>query len=260
MIKQFLYLAFLCLGVNGHSRWKCPPPRDQNDENGNHIIFQNTANKEGPCGPAMYGYNGITELSPGLQTFVWEESITHKGAPYRINLLDKSGRIIATIMDHIPHNDAAKTTMMEKRYTPYKMTIDIPNVKCDECSLQLLFLMTDKTTNCGTEYCTYYADDDDCIGHTDESEGICAGAVPTSGPCKNKDTCFSVYHSCVDVKIDGNVCLSHFSGGDIQDKDWPYKNNSNKNYTSESAEWENSWLLNIPEKFTKEQGKNLCKK
>ena len=38
-------------------------PRDQNDENGNHIVFQNTANKEGPCGPAQYGYNGITELS-----------------------------------------------------------------------------------------------------------------------------------------------------------------------------------------------------
>lgn len=61
------------------------------------------------------------------------------------------------------------------------MTIEIPNVKCEKCSLQLLFLMTDKTVNCGTEYCNYYENDDNCIGHVDEKEGICAGAVPSSG-------------------------------------------------------------------------------
>ena len=45
-----------------------------------------------------------------------------------------------------------------------------------------------------------------------------------------KRPCFSVYHSCVDIKIDGNVCLSHFSGGDIQDKDYHIKTIQTKNY------------------------------
>ncbi len=31
--------------VSAHGRWKCPAPRDVNDENGNHIAFDNTGNK-----------------------------------------------------------------------------------------------------------------------------------------------------------------------------------------------------------------------
>ena len=260
MLRTFL-LSVLIVSVQCHSRWKCPPPRDANDENGNHIEFKNTANKDGPCGlnsGMIYGYNGITPLSPGPQTFVWEESITHKGAPYRINLLTENGDIKATILDHIPHDDSVKTTMNEKNYTPYKMTIEIPNVKCEKCSLQLLFLMTDKTVKCGTEYCNYYENDDNCIGHVDEKEGICAGAVPSSGPCKHKDTCFSVYHSCVDISIDGTVAMKDFEGGDIQRADWPYNQNSNKNYTLENAKWSNSWLSGVPDFYTTDTGKNLC--
>lgn len=59
----------------------------------NHIEFKNTANKDGPCGlnsGKIYGYNGIISLSPGPQTFVWKESITHTGAPYPINLLNSN--------------------------------------------------------------------------------------------------------------------------------------------------------------------------
>ena len=119
--------------------------------------------------------------------------------------------------------------------------------------------MTDKTVNCGTKFCTYYADDDNCIGHTDENDGVCPGAVPSSGACKNSNSCFSVYHSCVDIKINGDVCMNHFRGGDIQDKDWPYKNNSSHGYTSESATWENGWLVGVPKKFTNAKGINLCK-
>lgn len=260
-LLQLLLSTSFILFVSGHSRWKCPPPRDMNDENGNHISFQNTANKDGPCGlntGKIYGYNGVTVLSPGPQTFVWEESITHKGAPYRINLLNKSGNILATLLDHIPHNDEAKTTMMEKKYTPYKMTITLPDVKCEECSLQLLFLMTDKTTGCGLEFCNYYPDDDNCIGHTTTSEGICTGAVPTSGPCKNKDTCFSVYHSCIDLHIDGSIPIDEFKGGDLQPNDWKYKQNTNKNYTSEQSVWKDGWLQNVPEHYTNTEGIDLC--
>lgn len=260
----FLGYLFFCSQMSqtsAHSRWKCPAPRDANDADGQHITFDNTGNKDGPCGPntgTIYGYNGITPLAPGAQTFVWEESIAHKGAPYRINLLNKAGEIVATLLDHIPHDDSTKTTMREHFYTPYKMTIDIPDVQCDECSLQLLFVMTDKTTNCGTEFCNYYADDDNCIGHTDPNEGVCTGAVPTSGPCKNADTCFSVYHSCIDVKLSGSVPLDSFQGGDIQPSDWPYKANSNANYTSEATEWDNNWIVGVPDHFTTEAGQDLC--
>lgn len=260
-MKVSFFQFFLLVGsVMGHSRWKCPPPRDANDENGNHISFQNTANKDGPCGlntGKIYGYNGVTTLSPGPQTFVWEESITHKGAPYRINLLNKEGEIISTLLDHIPHNDVAKTTMMERKYTPYQMTLDMPDVDCKECSLQLLFIMTDKTVGCGLEYCNYYADDDNCIGHTTTDEGICTGAVPTSGVCKNEDTCFSVYHSCIDVELLGKQSLDKVNPN-LQPDDWTYRENSNKNYTSEKASWKDGWLQDIPEHYTKKQGKDLC--
>ena len=47
---QFFYMTTFAVLVQGHSRWKCPPPRDMNDQDGNHIAFQNTANKDGPCG------------------------------------------------------------------------------------------------------------------------------------------------------------------------------------------------------------------
>lgn len=258
---QFFYMTTFAVLVHGHSRWKCPPPRDMNDQEGNHIAFQNTANKDGPCGlntGQIYGYNGVTNLKPGPQTFVWEESIAHKGSPYRINLLNKKGDIIATLLDHIPHNDAAKTTMKESNYTPYKMTIEIPDVMCCSCSLQLLFIMTDKTTGCGLEYCTYYANDDNCIGHTTTTEGICAGAVPTSGPCKHDDTCFSVYHSCIDIHIQGSIPLEDFGGGDLQPSDWKYNKNTNKNYTSEKGIWKNGLLQDIPEHYRKIAGINLC--
>lgn len=260
-ILNYFTLTFFIGMVQGHSRWKCPPPRDMKDENGNHISFQNTANKDGPCGlntGKIYGYNGVTKLQPGPQTFVWEESIVHKGAPYRINLLNKEGDIIATMLDHIPHNDEVKTTMIESKYTPYQMTIDIPDVMCCECSLQLLFIMTDKTTGCGLEFCNYYPEDDNCIGHTTSTEGICTGAVPTSGPCKYDDTCFSVYHSCVDIHINGKTPMEEFTGGDLQPSDWKYKENSNKNYTKENSEWKDGWLQNIPDHYTKKTEIDLC--
>lgn len=261
MVMTVLSLMKNIAVVEGHSRWKCPAPRDANDAEGQHITFDNTGNKDGPCGPntgTIYGYNGITPLAPGPQTFVWEESIAHKGAPYRINLLNKSGDIIATLLDHIPHDDTTKTTMREHFFTPFKMTIDIPDVECEECSLQLLFVMTDKTTNCGTEYCNYYADDDNCIGHTDPDAGVCTGAVPTSGPCKNADTCFSVYHSCIDVQLTGSTPMGSFKGGDLQPEDWPYKGNSNANYTSEATEWKDQWIVGVPDHFTTQAGKDLC--
>ncbi len=57
--------------------------------------------------------------------------------------------------------------------------------------------MTDKSTKCGMEICTYYAEDSACSGQTDASLPTCFGA-PNDVPCDRPDTCFSNYHTCVD--------------------------------------------------------------
>jgi hypothetical protein len=64
------HLSLLCillpLFAQGHMRLRCPLPRDWNDAAGVHIPFDNTGNKEGPCGPfsSNYGMGGIVALTP----------------------------------------------------------------------------------------------------------------------------------------------------------------------------------------------------
>ena len=71
--------------VTAHSRWKCPLPRDSLDTSGKHIAFDNTGNKNGPCGPINnWGYGSISTIKPGWNTISWEESVSHKGSPFRI--------------------------------------------------------------------------------------------------------------------------------------------------------------------------------
>ena len=67
--------------VDAHGRWKCPLPRDDLDDNGVHIEFDNTGNKNGACGPTSgkWGYGTVTTLRPGWVTLTWEESISHTG-------------------------------------------------------------------------------------------------------------------------------------------------------------------------------------
>jgi len=164
-----------------HSRWKCPPPRSPS-----------TGIKTGPCGsetndfslsPNDNGDELITEIYPGPLRVIFEESIHHTGAPFRISLsgdgtddLDAS----CVLLDHIPHNDCCRPSLYdESTYTPYVITINIPNVNCERCSLQLANPMTDK------------------IGGDGSPTGI--GCTDPFG------TCFSVYHSCTrPFRIVGN--------------------------------------------------------
>lgn len=48
-----------------------------NDENGNHITFDNTGNKYAACGPesGKWGFGNVTTLQPGWNTISWEESV-----------------------------------------------------------------------------------------------------------------------------------------------------------------------------------------
>ncbi len=188
-------LAFIAnlLAVSAHGRWKCPLPRDANDESGNHITFDNTANKYAACGPesGKWGFGTVTTLAPGWTTITWEESITHTGSPFRIAILDETETARIILLDHIPHNDqSAPDRNNESTYVPYKININIPDVKCNKCSLQFLYVMTDKTVNCGSPICYYDPKDAACKGSTDPAAATCAGA-PNSNVCTQENLCFS---------------------------------------------------------------------
>lgn len=79
-------------------------------------------------------------------------------------------KIEHVLLTHIPHPDNGK-------YSTYtiKLVVDIPDINCEKCSLQLLSVMTDK------------------IG-----KGNCC-----SYPTDSANKCFSVYHTCANIKITG---------------------------------------------------------
>lgn len=174
-------------------RWKRPAPRDDLDEKGKHITFDNTGNKDAACGPesGKWGFGTVTRLKPGWNTITWEESFSHVGSPFRIALLDETETARILLLDHIPHNDESHPIpYFEKSYVLYKISINIPDVKCDQCSLQLLYVMTDKTINCGIETCYYNPADAACKGSTDPDADTCFGA-PNNNVCAQEGECFS---------------------------------------------------------------------
>lgn len=74
------------------------------------------------------------------------------------------------LLDHIPHNDCCNPDYNDPTtYTPYAISIIIPNIICEYCSLHLSNPMTDK------------------IGDDGSPLGI---------GCTDPGSCFSVYHSC----------------------------------------------------------------
>lgn len=140
--------------------------------------------------------------------------------------------------------------------------------------------MTDKSTKCGMELCTYYAEDSACSGQTDASQPTCFGA-PNDVPCQRPFTCFSNYHTCVrpcsgpavpaiqythtrtssphPSNLDKNSCTDISIAGardiaefelDQQPEGWPYKKLPASQYGAEAAEWEGGWLKGIPSNFT----------
>lgn len=40
--SSLLLLGALLPSATGHARWACPKPRDEADEQGHHILFDNT--------------------------------------------------------------------------------------------------------------------------------------------------------------------------------------------------------------------------
>lgn len=256
---RIVNLATATVLVAGHGRWKCPAARDVLDESGNHITFDNTGNKYAACGPesGKWGFGSVTTLKPGWTTFTWEESVTHTGSPFRLAILDETETAKIVLLDHIPHNELSLPTPYEEStYVEYKMSVNIPDVKCEKCSLQLLYVMTDKTVKCGTSTCYYNPADAACKGSTNPSAPTCAGA-PNSNVCVAEGECFSNYHSCADVSILGTHPLSDFPL-DSQPSDWPYGSLKMQYYGAEVGPWENGWLNGIPANYTTSYSSLTC--
>ena len=179
----------------GHSRWKCPEARSPS-----------TGIKNGPCGGETNDFDldqqqPLIEIKPGPLRVIFEESIYHTGAPFRISLSgDGSDDTSCVLLDHIPHNDLSPRPSFfdETTFTPYVITIDIPDVSCERCSLHLSNPMTDKIGSAGS---------------------------PTGIGCTDPDgTCFSVYYSCTKpFRIVGTVPREEYECLDNAGfpPDWP---------------------------------------
>lgn len=157
----YLLIFLLPLLVSSHFYTQYPPARSTG-----------SGLKTYPCGGLTFGSGARTTLSPGRQTIQLKETINHNGAPRRIAISygDDSKYDDLVLYDHIPHFDGGING--EKLVD---IVVDIPDISCDNCALQVISVMTDKI-----------------------SPGTCCSYV-------NGDGCSSVYHSCSDIEINGTV-------------------------------------------------------
>jgi hypothetical protein len=223
--------------IQAHARFKCPSPRSSD-----------TGIKIGPCGDQTndFSFDAI-EIAPGPMRIEIEESISHTGAPFRISLSsDGSDDDICVLLDHIPHNDNPSFPPRfydESTYAPYVITIEIPDVYCEKCSLRMANPMTDKIQDDG---------------------------APSAQGCTDPNgTCSSVYHSCtVPLKITGSIPRNQLSCPAPLPDDWPLEWIGDDGfpvdastpgvYRRQSSEWVNGFLQTVPERYRAEAG--ICSK
>ncbi|KAG2374762.1 hypothetical protein C9374_010506 [Naegleria lovaniensis] len=207
----FITLALICCllrlssqFVEGHARWTYPSPRTSD-----------AGLKTYPCGGIQFHGQGqpVTTLSPGKQILKFEETISHRGAPFRIALSinDDSSYDKYILIDHIPHNDATESNPVKV----YQYEVIIPDINCPKCSLALTNPMTDKITS-----------------------GTCCSYPTASG---SSPQCFSVYHSCANIVITGTKSVQQFMSSGYN-----YTGPCG-DYTQEAATWtrqsDESWKL-----------------
>ena len=224
----------LSLASSSHSRFACPTARSSD-----------TGIKNGPCGAQLNQFSGeVTAIAPGPLTIHIEESVAHTGAPWRIALsLDGSDDDACTLLDHIPHDDTSSPNYgIESTYHSLYLTVEIPDVACERCSLHMSNPMTDK------------------IGY--------AGSPSGSG-CTEPGTCFSVYYSCTTpLKISGATPRDQYSCPSSPPADWPTSWTSPDTggavaastpglYRRESATWSGGWLQDAPVRYRTPAG-GLC--
>jgi len=226
------------LGVHGHSRFGCPTPRSSN-----------TGIKSSPCGAQNNDFTGaVQDVQPGPFTVMIEEAINHNGSPWRISLSAESDDNEACpLLDHIPHDPASRPSFgRPDTYHRLFITIEIPDVACDRCSLHLANPMTDK---------------------------IGAAGAPDAEGCTEPGTCFSNYYSCTTpLRINGSVPRAQYQCPGGMPSDWPRVWTGDGGavvdasvpglYRRESASWsggsgEPHWLLDAPARYRSPAG-GMC--
>ena len=175
----------------GYTRWGCPAPRSVSSKL-----------RSPPCGEVSGNFSDadLIEVSPGPLTVRFEEAIASSGSPFRIALTgDGNDASSCTLLDHIPHDDSSNPSFSDERtYQQYVITIDIPDVACERCSLQL--------------------------SHPITRVNSLACRLPGTGGDLERlvDFCSSIFYSCtVPLKITGRTKRDDYKcPGGLPD-DWP---------------------------------------
>lgn len=169
--------------------------------------------KEYPCGEDGQ-YNAFdmgpsTVLQPGWQPLVFRETVNHDGSPFRLALSvqNDDGYDTHVLMDQIPHLDdgtTASTSPDDDKY--HRVWVDIPDINCTQCGIQVIQIMVDKFYMTGIDVCP-----------PEELENNCGNDG-------------YVYYSCSNVQIGGQVPARELSefyvsvDGATEPAGWSYLN------------------------------------
>ena len=145
------------------------------------------------------------------------------GAPFRLALSTggKDNFETCTLLNHIPHHDVIGGPTLRPGF--YSIVVDMPDIDCPKCALQLIQFMTDKVTN-STDGTT-----SGCVFDPQDTTGL-------TSPTK----CFSNYFSCADIAITGKTPINQFVCPK-QPQNWVY--GSKQPYFMEKFET-GSWKIN----------------
>ena len=133
----------------------------------------NAGLKTGPCGGVARTNSSVTLTAGSTITLTWEEVVQHPGSyEFSISLANDQNfvrlKVVPDTQDNgndLPHQ--------------YSTTLDIPNVVCDACTLQMIQVMTENPNNPRNYYSC--ADIKIVAGNTPPEDEMPAPVPPT--PC-----------------------------------------------------------------------------
>ena len=162
--------------------------------------------KDGPCGSALFGASDVTEISPGPLTVTWKNDVAHPGAPSNCSCQSDRIERCAGVRIRRVHTARSHTKRAQPSSGRYQIVVDIPDVDCEKCVLQLSTPSTDKLS----------ATMDSCV-----YDPLLTNDAADAG---NNPRCYSTYHSCADISI-----KSSGNGGTLtpekctEPSDWPFR-------------------------------------
>jgi uncharacterized protein (TIGR03382 family) len=162
-------VAAIGVPASAHIKLDSPSPRTD-------------ALKAGPCGaPGSTRGTNISTFLPGQTiTVEWDETVDHPGH-YRISF-DASGT--DAFPDPVQPDDSFPTTLVDqiadKNGGHYTQDVTLPNMECDNCTLQLVQVMT-----VSVPYNSFYFQCADLVLSADAGSGSGSdgGSDSSSGGC-----------------------------------------------------------------------------